>query len=136
MTVKQKSHIPQTSMWARGNSTSLSLVFDKIDRAMAQAGRWMSFGLRKDPHGFDYEASDIFNVSVIVDSPWFSQKVKINGLPKTLSYEWKIFDDFNVTFVHGELFYVNIRGYADVTMSSPINEIMVYYPKVKRPKRG
>jgi len=116
-----------------GNGTSLSLVFNKIDNNMAHAGKWMSFALRRDPHGFDYEASDIFNVAVIVDSPWFSQKVKLNGLPKTVSYEWKIFDDFEVTFVQGELFYVNVRGYADITMSSPINEIILYYPKLKDP---
>ena len=116
-----------------GTGVSLSLVFDKIDNNMAQAGKWMSFSLRKDPHGFDYEASDIFNVAVIVDSPWFSQKVKIDGLPKTVSYEWKIFDDFKVTFVKGKLFYVNVRGYADLTMSSPINEISVYYPKLTDP---
>jgi len=116
-----------------GDGVSLSLVFDKIDSTMAQAGKWMSFGLRKDPHGFDYTANAIFNVAVIVDSPLFSQKVRINGLPKTLSYEWKIFDDFEVAFVQGELFYVNVRGYADVTMSSPINEIIVYYPKLKDP---
>jgi hypothetical protein len=116
-----------------GDGVSLTLVFDKIDNTMAQSGKWMSFGLRKDPHGFDYEASNIFNVAIIVDSPWFSQKVRLNGLPKTLSYEWKIFDDFEVTFVQGELFYVNVRGYADVTMSSPMNEIVVYYPKLKDP---
>jgi len=116
-----------------GNGTSLSLVFDKIDSNMAQAGRWISFGLRKNPNGFDYEASNIFNVAVVVDSPWFSQKVKLNGLPKTVSYEWKIFDDFEVTFVQGELFYVNVRGYADLTMSSPINQVIVYYPKLKDP---
>ena len=119
-----------------GDGVSLSLVFDKIDNSMAQTGRWMSFGLRKDPHGFDYKSSNIFNVAVIVDSPWFSQKVRINGLPKTLSYEWKIFDDFEVTFVQGELFYVNVRGYADVTMSSPINELIVYYPKLKDPNEA
>jgi hypothetical protein len=116
-----------------GDGVSLSLIFDKIDSTMAQTGKWMSFGLRKDPHGFDYEANAIFNVAVIVDSPWFSQKVRINGLPKTLSYEWKIFDDFEVTVVQGKLFYVNVRGYADLTMSSPINEIIVYYPKLKDP---
>jgi hypothetical protein len=116
-----------------GTGVSLSLIFDKIDGSMAQTGRWMSFGLRKDPHGFDYEASNIFNVAVILDSPWFTQKVRLNGLPKTLSYEWKIFDDFEVTFVQGELFYVNVRGYADVTMSSALNEIIVYYPKLKDP---
>ena len=116
-----------------GTGVSLSLVFNKIDNTMAQAGKWMSFSLRRDPHGFDYEASDIFNVAVIVDSPWFSQKVKIDGLPKTVSYEWKIFDDFKVTFVKGKLFYVNVRGYADLTMSSPINEISVYYPKLTDP---
>jgi hypothetical protein len=119
-----------------GDGVSLSLVFDKIDSTMAQTGKWMSFGLRKDPHGFDYEANAIFNVAVIVDSPWFSQKVRINGLPKTLSYEWKIFDDFEVTVVQGKLFYVNVRGYADVTMSSPINEIIVYYPKLKDPNES
>jgi hypothetical protein len=116
-----------------GNGTSLSLVFDKIDQTMGHAGQWMSFGLRKDPHGFDYEASNIFNVAVIVDSPWFTQKVRLNGLPKTISYEWKIFDDFEVTFVQGELFYVNVRGYADVTMSSPMAEVVVYYPKLRDP---
>jgi hypothetical protein len=116
-----------------GNDTSLSLVFDKIDHTMAQTGRWMSFGLRKDPHGFDYKASDSFDVAVIVDSPLFSQKVKINGLPQTLSYQWKIFDDFNMTFIHGELFYVNVRGYADITMSSPVSEVTVYYPKLTNP---
>jgi hypothetical protein len=77
-----------------GDGVSLSLVFDKIDSTMGQAGKWMSFGLRRDPHGFDYEANAIFNVAVIVDSPWFSQKVRINGLPEQLSYEWKIFDEF------------------------------------------
>jgi hypothetical protein len=116
-----------------GDGVSLSLVFDKIDNSMGQTGKWMSFGLRRDPHGFDYEANAIFNVAVIVDSPWFSQKVRINGLPEQLSYEWKIFDDFEVTFVQGELFYVNVRGYADVTMSSPIGEIIVYYPKLRNP---
>ena len=114
-----------------GDGVSLSLVFDSIDQTMAQPGRWMSFGLRRDPHGLDYEANAIFDVAVIVDSPWFSQKVRINGLPMTLSYEWKIFDDFEVTFVQGELFYVNVRGYADVTMSSPIEELIVYYPKLR-----
>lgn len=114
-----------------GDGVSLALVFDKIDPTMAQTGKWMSFGLRRDPHGFDYEANAIFNVAVIVDSPWFSQKVRLIGLPKTLSYEWKIFDDFEVSFVQGELFYVNVRGYADVTMSSPITELIVYYPKLK-----
>lgn len=116
-----------------GDSVSLSLVFDKIDPTMAQTGKWMSFGLRRDPHGFDYEANAVFNVAVIVDSPWFSQKVRLLGLPKTLTYEWKIFDDFEVTFVQGELFYVNVRGYADVSMSSPISELIVYYPKLKDP---
>ena len=116
-----------------GDGTSLSLVLDKIDSNMAQAGRWMSFGLRRDPHGFDYQASNIFNVALIVDSPWFSQKVRIKGLPTTVSYSWKIFDDFEVTFVQDELFYVNVRGYADLTMSSSINEIAVYYPKLRDP---
>jgi len=116
-----------------GDGVSLSLVFDQIDDTMAQSGRWMSFGLRRDPHGFDYEANQIFDVAVIVDSPWFSQKVRIVGLPETLSYEWKIFDDFEVTFVQGELFYVNVRGYADVTMSSPIDQLIVYYPKLRNP---
>jgi hypothetical protein len=119
-----------------GNGVSLSLVFDKIDSNMAQAGKWMSFGLRKDPYGFDYEASDIFNVAVIVDSPWFSQKVRINGLPKTLSYEWKIFDEFKVSFVKSKLFYVNVRGYVDLIMSSPISEIIVYYPKFNDPNES
>jgi hypothetical protein len=119
-----------------GDGVSLSLVFDKIDSTMAQAGKWMSFGLRKDPHGFDYEANAIFNVAVIVDSPWFSQKVRLNGLPQTLSYEWKIFDDFEVIFVQDELFYVNVRGYADVTMSSPLNELIVYYPKLRDPNEA
>jgi hypothetical protein len=113
-----------------GDGVSLSLVFDEIDDSMAQPGRWMSFGLRRDPHGFSYEANAIFDVAVIVDSPWFSQKVRIQGLPKSLSYEWKIFDDFEVVVVQGELFYVNVRGYADVTMSSPLDEIIVYYPKL------
>jgi hypothetical protein len=116
-----------------GDGVSLSLVFDKIDTTMGQPGKWMSFGLRRDPHGFDYTASEIFNVAVIIDSPWFDQKVRLNGLPKTLSYEWKIFDDFEVTFVQGELFYVNVRGYADLTMSSSIKEVIVYYPKLKNP---
>ncbi len=116
-----------------GDGVSLSLVFDKIDNSMGQAGKWMSFGLRRDPHGFDYEANAVFNVAVIVDSPWFSQKVRVNGLPELLSYEWKIFDDFEVTFVQGELFYVNVRGYADLTMSSPIDQITVYYPKLRNP---
>ncbi len=116
-----------------GDGTSLSLVFNKIDNNMSQTGRWMSFGLRRDPHGFDYEANAIFNVAVIVDSPWFSQKVRVNGLPMLLSYEWKIFDDFEVIFVQGEMFYVNVRGYADLTMSSPIGEVLVYYPKLRDP---
>lgn len=114
-----------------GEGVSLALVFNKIDNTMAQTGRWMSFSLRKNPHGFDYEASNIFDVAVVVDSPWFSQKVKINNLPKTLSYEWKIFDDFDVIFVQGKVFYVNVRGYADLTMSSQISEIIVYYPKLR-----
>jgi hypothetical protein len=117
-----------------GDGVSLSLVFDSIDSTMAHAGRWMSFGLRKDPHGFDYEANTIFNVAVIVDSPWFSQKVKVNSLPMTLSYSWKIFDDFEVTFVQGELFFVTVTGYADVTMSSPLGELIVYYPKLRDPE--
>jgi hypothetical protein len=41
--------------------------------------------------------------------------------------------NFEVTFVQGELFYVNVRGYADLTMSSPINQIVVYYPKLRNP---
>ena len=116
-----------------GDGVSLSVVFDKIDSNMGQAGKWMSFALRRDPHGFDYEANAIFNVGIIIDSPWFTQKVRLNGLPQTLSYEWKIFDDFEMSFVQGELFYVNVRGYADVTMSSPIQEVIVYYPKLNDP---
>ncbi|KYK22404.1 hypothetical protein AYK25_07315 [Thermoplasmatales archaeon SM1-50] len=116
-----------------GDGVSLSLIFDEIDSTMGQAGKWMSFGLRKNPHGFDYQANEIFNVAVVVDSPWFSQKVRLNGLPKTLSYEWKIFDDFEVSFIQGKLFYVNVRGYADISMSSSIKEIIVYYPKLRDP---
>ena len=105
----------------------LSLVFDKIDDKLGSSGSWISFDL--NVNGFEYKASDRFDVGIIVDVPTlFTEKVEIKGLPKDVKFEWGI-DKLDLDILPGVKFKAGLGVHADLTMSSDIDKIIVFYPK-------
>lgn len=110
-----------------GKGVELSLVFDKIDNTMV--GNWMSFDLNVLPPniGFEYKASKKFSIGLVVSSPIFSGKVKINGIPKEVNLDF----DVDATFDHqGNELFVSFGGGVSLTMDSDLSSIVVYYPKL------
>lgn len=109
----------------------LTLVFDEIDATLGQTGRWMKFDT--DVIGdhellggkFAYEASHIFDVGVIVNSPLFEEKVELVHLPKHIDISW----DLDFSFVTSPLFYAHADGFVNLSMSSELGGINVFFPK-------
>ncbi len=113
-----------------GEDTTVSLVFDKIDDSLGSSGRWMMFDIDLidfDPLGgkFKYEASHKFDVGVIVNSPGFNEKVQVKGVPKRADISW----DVDLSIRNENLFKTDVSGFAECSMSSDLNEIIVYYPR-------
>jgi hypothetical protein len=107
---------------------TLSLVLDKIDENLASnSQKWFSFDITSI-NGFEYTASDKFNVGIIVDVPgYFSEKVEVKGLPTNIKVEWGI-DTLNF-IINSNRFMAALGLYSDLTMSSKIEKVTVFYPK-------
>ncbi len=108
----------------------LSLIFDEIDDSLGQTGRWMSFDIEAIGDNdllagkFSYEASEKFTVGVVIDSPSFEEKIEFVGIPKSVDVEWDL--DFNVGI---SPVYGHADGFVDLSMSSNLDGINIYYPK-------
>jgi len=111
---------------------SLTLSLD-TPSAVAGSGKWMIFDPKiindGSPLGgkFVYAASHKFDVGFTVNSPRFEEKIEISGIPKSAVFSWGV--DVDVNIVQGELLEVEVEGFADLTMSSTLDDIIVYYPK-------
>jgi hypothetical protein len=109
---------------------SLTLTLDALN-AVAGSGKWMSFDPDIlgdwEPLGgkLIYAASHEFNVGITITSPRFEQKVEVKGLPKQITFSW----DADVSIVNGNMFDLQLDGFVDLSMSSLIDRVIVYYPK-------
>ena len=111
----------------------LTLLFDEIDATLAQSGRWMKFdteiiGDHELLGGkFEYEASHIFDIGVIVDSPLFEEKIELIHIPKHVDVCW----DLDFSFFISPLFYAHAEGFINLSMSSSLGGINVFFPKTE-----
>lgn len=106
----------------------LTLELDKIDSNLASSsGKWFSFDL--NINGFEYKASNKFDVGIIVDVPsMFSEKVEVKGVPTSIKCSWGI-SKLDFVIKPGKRFEAELGVFADVTMSSSIDRVTVFYPK-------
>ncbi|MBS3748956.1 MAG: hypothetical protein KGY65_00015 [Candidatus Thermoplasmatota archaeon] len=110
----------------------LTLIFDKIDETLGKVGRWMKFDA--DVLGdhellggkIAYEASHIFDVGIIVNSPLFEEKIELIHIPKIVDVSW----DLDFSLMTNPLFHAHVDGFVDVSMSSPLGGINVFFPKL------
>ncbi len=115
-----------------GEDIDLTLVFDKIDDNLAKSDSWMSFDLDligdNEPLGgnFHYKASDKFDVDLLVNSPSFNQKIKVDSLPTSADLSWDIDGSISLENKRVDL---DVSGGIDLDMSSSIEKITVFYPK-------
>ncbi|MCK5112070.1 MAG: hypothetical protein KAQ84_00880, partial [Thermoplasmatales archaeon] len=111
---------------------SLTLTLD-TPNVVTGFGKWMIFDPKiigdNSPLGgkFVYAASHKFDVGLTVSSPRFEEKIEIRGIPKSAVFSWGVDTDINI--VQGELIDVEVEGYAGLTMSSTLDDVIVYYPK-------
>jgi len=109
----------------------LTLVFDEINGDLGKTGRWMKFdteiiGDYELLGGkFEYEASHIFDVGVIVNSPLFEEKIELIHIPKRVDISWDL--DFSVMTT--TLFHAHAEGFINLSMSSSLGGINVFFPK-------
>jgi hypothetical protein len=105
----------------------ITLELDKIDSNLASSsGKWFSLDLNL--LGFEYKASQKFDVGLIVDVPsMFSEKVEVKGIPTSVVCKWGIDKlDLNIRPKH---FEAGLGVYAELVMSSNIEKVTVFYPK-------
>jgi len=115
----------------KAEDVELTLTFNEIDETLGRIGRWMKFDV--DLLGdnnvlggkFQYEASHVFDVGILVSSPLFEEKIELFQIPKTIDVSWDL--DFLVKPT--PLFFAHAEGFINLSMSSSIGEIKVYYPK-------
>lgn len=114
-----------------GEGIELSLLFDTIDDSLAQSGKWMSFDI--DMIGdnellggnIHYKASNTFSVGIQINSPAFEEKIEIIEIPKEIDLSW----DLDFILVPSPIFFAHADGYIDLSMSSDLGGINLYYPK-------
>ena len=115
-----------------GESSSLSLLFERIDSSLAYDGRWMCFDVNitgdNEPLGGSllYLGSHQFTIDILIDTPLFAEKIKFEELPTLLDISWDF--DFNLAFT--PYVYVNARGEFDIDMDKQIGCISVFYPVI------
>lgn len=109
----------------------LTLLFNKIDETLGSTGKWFSFDI-DILHDFElfggklrYEASDIFDIDLIADSPFFEEKIKLSRIPEQVDLSWDL--DFQVAPSFAGLF-AHAKGFIDLSMSSDFGGVYVYYP--------
>jgi len=79
--------------------------------------------------GFEYGASDVFDIDLMLAASRFQEKMKVKKIPESIDVDWD-FLDLDFTIVQDELVSVDIDGYINVDMSSSIEEFAIYYPSV------
>ena len=106
----------------------LSIIIDKIDDDLAGSStKWFSFDIT-GINGFEYTASHRFNVGITVDVPGlFTEKVEVKGMPTSLGCSWGI-DDIDF-IINQNRFYASLGLYSQLSMSSNIDKVTVFYPK-------
>lgn len=106
----------------------LTLELDKIDSNLAStSGKWFSFDL--NINGFEYKASNKFDVGIIVDVPsMFSEKIEVKGVPTSIKCTWGI-SKLDLVIKPGKRFEAELGVFADLIMSSSIERVTVFYPK-------
>jgi len=107
---------------------TLSLTLDKIDQNLAgEDDYWFSFDIT-GLNGFEYKASNRFDVGITVDVPgYFTEKVEVKGLPTSVKAQWGI-DDLD--FIIGQnKFMASLGVFSSLTMSNNIDRVTVFYPK-------
>lgn len=109
----------------------LTLLFNKIDETLGSTGKWFSFDI-DILDDFEllggklrYEASDIFDIDIVADSPFFEEKIKLSHIPKEIDLSWDL--DFQVVPSFVDLF-AHAKGFIDLSMSSDFGGVYVYYP--------
>jgi hypothetical protein len=107
------------------DNVELSLIFDNT-LPISQNGNWMSFDVKW--LGFDYKANKKHTVSVLLSSPSFSGKLKLNGIPSSISCEFDA--DLSFTYQQGQLLDVSGTGSLTLTMNSNMGNIILYYPEL------
>jgi hypothetical protein len=113
-----------------GENIELSLILDSIDESIGQSGKWMSFDI--DMLGdnellggnIHYDASNKFNIGMIVNSPLFEERIELRGIPTRVDLSW----DVDFFLLPTPNLYVHTEGFIDVSMSSDLESIQVYYP--------
>ncbi len=113
-----------------GEDATVSLVFDEIDDSLGRTGRWLMFDIDLidfDPLGgaFSYKASHKFDVGILVNAPGFSEKVKVAGIPTRADVSW----DLDFLYSPGGITRTEANGFADLSMSSNLDGIKVFYPR-------
>ena len=113
-----------------GEDTTMSLVFDQIDNTLGSSGKWMMFDIDLidfEPLGgaFRYEASNKFDVSLIVNAPNFYEKVKVNSIPTSADLSW----DLDFSLIGTSFIQTEVNGFVDLSMNSNLGGIEVFYPK-------
>ena len=113
-----------------GQDATVSLVFDEIDDSLGRTGRWMMFDIDLIDFdflggAFSYEASHKFDVGILVNAPGFSEKVKVDGIPTRADVSW----DVDFLFSPGGVTRTEASGFAELSMSSNLDGIKVYYPR-------
>ena len=113
---------------------SLTLSLDDVPGELVGPGKYMAFDLHvigdSSPLGgdFTYWANQKFDIGIIVDSPWFEEKLEIKGVPDKAVFSWGV--DAEIDIVQGELLDAQIEGFVDLTMSDSLDDIILYYPKI------
>lgn len=114
-------------------SFTFTLAFATVTPGLVGLGKWMSFDLNAlhDHSPFDgsfsYRASDKFDVSMILSSPWFKEKIRLGGIPTEADVSWALNASF--TFEQGTLLDVDTTGYLACVMNDDLDQVAVYYPQ-------
>ena len=107
--------------------TSVTLVLDRITEKLAARGSWISLDLDLigDGGGFHYAASDKFDITLLVESPYFESEEGGNGyvvfkkVPERIDISWDI--DLSIL---GKF----VSGFLSLDMSENMDRILVYTP--------
>jgi hypothetical protein len=107
------------------DDVELSLIFDNTN-PIAQNGNWMSFDINW--LGFEYRGNKKHSVSVLLTSPSFSAKLKLDGIPTGIKCDFDV--DLSFTYQQGQLLDVSGTGSLSLTMQTEMDNVILYYPEL------
>jgi len=116
-----------TTLKGENNGVSVTLILDRITEKLAARGSWISLDLDLIGKGgsFHYAASDNFDITLLVKSPYFESEdggdgyVVFKKIPKKIDISWDI--DLSIL---GKF----ISGFLNLDMSDNMERILVYTP--------